>query len=101
VGVVAAIVVAATAEEIVWRGLVTRLVAEAVGSRTAWIWAAVLYALAQAPTIWLLRDPVAGANPLVVFAALALGLVWGSWRACSGGSFQASCRTSRSTCASS
>jgi membrane protease YdiL (CAAX protease family) len=76
-GVVAAIVVAATAEEIVWRGLVTRLVAEAVGSRTAWIWAAVLYALAQAPTIWLLRDPVAGANPLVVFAALALGLVWG------------------------
>jgi len=72
-----AITVAATAEEIVWRGLVTRLVAEVVGSRTAWIWAAALYALAQVPTISLLRDPVAGDNPVLVLAALALGLVWG------------------------
>jgi membrane protease YdiL (CAAX protease family) len=77
VEVALAVVVAATAEEIVWRGLVTRLVAEVVGSRTAWIWAACLYALAQVPTFWQLEDPVAGHNPLVVFAALALGLVWG------------------------
>jgi membrane protease YdiL (CAAX protease family) len=72
-----ALVVVATAEEIVWRGLVTRLIAEVVGSRTAWIWAAVLYALSLLPTITQLRDPVAGPNPVLVVAALALGLVWG------------------------
>jgi len=75
--VAAAIVVAAFAEEVVWRGLVTRLIAEAIGSRTAWLWAAVLYALAHAPTIYCLRDPVAGTNPVLVLAAVALGLVWG------------------------
>jgi hypothetical protein len=72
-----AVVVAAASEEIVWRGLVTRWIAESVGSRTAWVWAAVLYALAQTPTLWRLRDPVAGLNPVLVLAALALGLVWG------------------------
>jgi membrane protease YdiL (CAAX protease family) len=73
-----AVTVAATAEEIVWRGFVARLVAESVGSRTAWIWAAALYAIAQLPTVWALADPVAGPNPVLVLAALALGLVWGS-----------------------
>jgi membrane protease YdiL (CAAX protease family) len=72
-----ALVVATAAEEIVWRGLVTRMIAEVVGSRTAWIWAAVLYALAHTPTVWQLSDPVAGHNPLLVLAALVLGLVWG------------------------
>ena len=77
-GVIALVVlVAAAAEEIVWRGLVTRLIAERVGSRTAWAWAAIPYALAHLPTVWALEDPVAGPNPLLVFAALALGLVWG------------------------
>jgi membrane protease YdiL (CAAX protease family) len=70
-------VVAATAEEIVWRGLVTRQIAEVAGSRSAWLWAAALYALAQAPTLYRLRDPVAGINPILVLAALGLGLVWG------------------------
>jgi hypothetical protein len=76
--VAVAVVVAAASEEVVWRGLVTRQIAESVGSRTAWLWAAVLYALAQAPTLWQLRDPVAGINPVLVLAALALGLVWGA-----------------------
>jgi len=68
---------AAAAEEIVWRGLVTRLIAEKVGSRWAFVWAAVPYALAQLPTAWALRDPEAGLNPLLVVAAFALGLGWG------------------------
>jgi uncharacterized protein len=76
--VAVAVIVAATAEEIVWRGLVTRQIAEAIGSRTAWVWAAVLYALAHAPTVILLKDPVAGLNPVLVLAALALGLFWGA-----------------------
>lgn len=75
--VVAAIVVLAVAEELVWRGLVTTLLEELVGSRRAWVWAAVLYALAHTPTIWALKDPVAGPNPLLPVAALGAGLVWG------------------------
>ena len=72
------LVVAAAAEELVWRGLVTQLIAEQVGSRTAWAWAALPYALAHVPTVWALRDPEAGPNPLLVVAALGLGLVWGA-----------------------
>jgi membrane protease YdiL (CAAX protease family) len=75
--VVIAIVVMAIAEELVWRGLVTSLLEEIVGSRRAWVWAAVLYAVAHVPTIWALRDPVAGLNPMLPAAALGAGLVWG------------------------
>lgn len=75
--VVVAILVLAAAEEIVWRGLVTSLLEEHVGSQRAWVWAAVLYAAAQLPTLWALRDPVAGLNPVLPAAALASGLVWG------------------------
>jgi len=83
-GMVAAfIVVAAAAEEIVWRGLVTRLIAERVGSRFAWVWAAIPCALAEVPTAWALRDPEAGLNPMLIVAAVGLGLAWGAlarWR---------------------
>lgn len=72
------VLLVAAAEEIVWRGLVTRLIAERAGSRHAWVWAAVAYALAQVPTMWALRDPEAGLNPLIVLAALGCGLAWGA-----------------------
>lgn len=75
--VVAALIVTAIAEELVWRGLVVGLLEELVGSRRAWVWAAVAYAVAHAPTAWALRDPRAGWNPLVALGALACGLVWG------------------------
>jgi membrane protease YdiL (CAAX protease family) len=75
--VVIAIVVMSIAEELVWRGLVTSLLEDLVGSRRAWVWAAVLYAIAHVPTLWALRDPVAGLNPVLPAAALAAGLVWG------------------------
>ncbi len=78
--VVLAIVVAAVAEEIVWRGLVTALLAESLGSRRAWVWAAVLYSVAHLPTAFVMSDPNAGPNPLVPLAALGAGLVWG-WMA--------------------
>jgi membrane protease YdiL (CAAX protease family) len=77
-GMVAGVLlVAAAGEEIVWRGLVTQLLAERVGSRFAWAWATIPYALSLSPTVWTLRDPEAGLNPLLVLAALGLGLVWG------------------------
>jgi membrane protease YdiL (CAAX protease family) len=74
--VAVAIVVAALSEEIVWRGIVTQLVAERVGSRLAWVWAAGLYALAFLPTAWALRAGY-GLNPVLVIAAGGAGLVWG------------------------
>jgi membrane protease YdiL (CAAX protease family) len=95
------IAVVALAEELVWRGLVTQLLADRVGTRTAWIWAAVLYALAFVPTAWALRAGgvgvgsavgVGGAvgvgvamgrsgaslDPLLILAALGAGLLWGA-----------------------
>ncbi len=73
---VAAICAFAAAEEIVWRGLVLADLEEKLGSRRAWIGAALLYGAAHAPTVHFLADPVAGPNPLLVFAALGAGLVW-------------------------
>ena len=74
--VVVGLVVVATAEEILWRGLVTSLLEEMVGSRRAWVWAAVLWAVSHIPTMWQLKGS-AGWNPVVVIAALGCGLVWG------------------------
>ena len=67
----------AALEEISWRGFVYSLLEERLGTRRAWPATAVLYALAHLPTVFLLRDPFAGPNPLVVLAALGCGLVWG------------------------
>jgi len=72
------IVVGAVAEEMVWRGLVTTWLAEKIGTRWAWAWAAVPYAAAQLPTMWALRDPEAGLNPILPLAAIGAGLVWGA-----------------------
>jgi membrane protease YdiL (CAAX protease family) len=72
----AAVAVVAFAEELLWRGTVTQLLAERVGSRSAWVWSAVLYALAYVPTMWALRAG-AGIDPLLVVAALGGGLFWG------------------------
>jgi uncharacterized protein len=70
------LLITAAAEEIVWRGMVLDALAERFGSRRGWIMAAFCYALATAPTLWALRDPVAGPNPLLVIAAFGCGIVW-------------------------
>jgi membrane protease YdiL (CAAX protease family) len=75
---VPALALVAAFEEITWRGMVFPSLAERFGMRAAFPLTAVLYALAHAPTIWLLRDPFAGPNPVVVLAALGCGLVWGT-----------------------
>jgi CAAX protease family protein len=72
-----AVVVVAALDEISWRGLVYPALEESFGTRRAWPATAVLYATAHLPTMFLLRDPFAGPNPLVVIAALGCGLVWG------------------------
>jgi len=72
-----AVAIVAALEEISWRGYVYSMLEERIGTRRAWPATAVLYAAAHLPTVMLLRDPFAGANPLVVLAALGCGLVWG------------------------
>jgi hypothetical protein len=67
----------AALEEIAWRGLVLRTLEDAFGPRRALVYTTLLYGLAHAPTVFLLRDPSAGLNPLVLLAALGCGLLWG------------------------
>jgi membrane protease YdiL (CAAX protease family) len=74
--VAVSLVAAAAAEEILWRGVVTQLLAERFGSRAAWLWSAGLYALAAVPSAFALRSG-AGLNPVLVLAALGGGLIWG------------------------
>lgn len=73
-----AVFAVAALEEIAWRGLVLRTLEDAFEGRRALIYTTLLYGLAHAPTLWLLRDPTAGWNPLVLLAALGCGLVWGA-----------------------
>jgi membrane protease YdiL (CAAX protease family) len=81
----AGIVVGAAAEEMVWRGLVTTWLGEKLGTRWAWAWATVPYVAAQLPTMWALRDPEAGINPILPLAAAGAGLAWGALvRRCDG-----------------
>ena len=75
--VTAVLLVIAIAEEVLWRGVVTRLLEPVVGSRRAWMAAAVLYALAHVPTAFVLADERAGKNPVLVLATFGAGLVWG------------------------
>lgn len=63
-------------EEIVWRGFVLGELEERFGTRRAWPLAALLYALAIAPSVVALSDRVAGVNPLLALAALGCGIVW-------------------------
>jgi membrane protease YdiL (CAAX protease family) len=63
-------------EEIIWRGLVLERLNERLGTRFGWLAAAGLYALVTLPTLYLLRIPGVGLNPLLTFAALGCGLVW-------------------------
>jgi membrane protease YdiL (CAAX protease family) len=64
------------AEEIVWRGMVLGDLSERFGRRAALPLSALLYGASALPTLWLLRDPTAGVNPLLVTAAVGCGLVW-------------------------
>jgi hypothetical protein len=70
------IVLIALLEEVVWRGMVLGELTARLGSRRAWPLTALLYGLAHLPTVFTLKDPIAGANPLLFIAALGCGIVW-------------------------
>ncbi|HRI63476.1 MAG TPA: CPBP family intramembrane metalloprotease [Polyangium sp.] len=67
----------AALEELVWRGLVMRVLSEKLGWLRGWLLQAALFGLAHAPTLVLLGNPMAGPNPLLVAAGFAYSLVWG------------------------
>jgi len=63
-------------EELVWRSMVLSELTERFGTRRAWPLAALCYGVAALPTLFTLRVPSAGLNPLLVTGALGCGLVW-------------------------
>lgn len=71
------IFVIAALEEIVWRGLVMRVLQAPLGPQRAWLLSTVLFGAAHLPAMFLLRDPIAGLNPLLPLAATGCGFVWG------------------------
>jgi membrane protease YdiL (CAAX protease family) len=72
----AVVIAIAVSEEIVWRGMVLSDLSERLGDRRGWIATALLYGACSLPTLYTLRDPIAGPNPLLVTAAFGCGLVW-------------------------
>jgi hypothetical protein len=69
-------------EELTWRGLVTPVLEERLGALRGAALSTVSWAAAHLPTVWLLADPAAGPNPLLVLAALGCGAAWSylRWR---------------------
>lgn len=69
-------------EELTWRGLVTPALENKLGIAKGNAAGVLLYAAAHIPTLWLLGDPTAGLNPLLVVASLGCGAAWSylRWR---------------------
>jgi hypothetical protein len=67
----------AALEEITWRGLVMRALRSSLGPQRAWLMTTILFGAAHLPVTFLLRDPIAGLNPLIPLAAAGCGFIWG------------------------
>jgi len=63
-------------EELVWRSMVLDELTRRFGARRGWPLSALCYGVTALPTLYTLRDPIAGYNPLLVTAALGCGIVW-------------------------
>jgi uncharacterized protein len=73
----AAVFVLAAMEEVVWRGFVMRALEGPLGRQGGLLLSSALFAAAHLPTMFLLRDPAAGLNPLIVAAGFGCSMVWG------------------------
>jgi membrane protease YdiL (CAAX protease family) len=76
VGYTVALITIVICEELVWRSMVLDELSQRFGTRRAWPLAALCYGVTALPTLFTLRDPLAGFNPLLVTAALGCGIVW-------------------------
>jgi membrane protease YdiL (CAAX protease family) len=72
-----AVMMLGACEEIAWRGGVMTALGAVYGPARAWWLTALLQAVAYAPTVVLLADPVRGPNPVLVVGTLVVGLGWG------------------------
>lgn len=63
-------------QEIVWRGLVLHEVEHAVGNRRGWLVTTLLFTASYLPTVYTMKAPFAGYNPLLALAAFGAGMVW-------------------------
>lgn len=73
----AGVMLVAALQVVTWQGLVQQSLEERVGVRRGFIVTSLLFTAAHAPTVKLLWLPAVGYNPLLVFATLLCGLVWG------------------------
>ena len=71
-----ALLVIVICEELVWRSMVLDELTQRFGTRRGVPLAALCYGVTALPTLFTLRVPLAGLNPLLVTAALGCGLVW-------------------------
>ncbi len=69
-------------EELTWRGLVTPMLEPRLGPLRGAALSTILWSVAHVPTVWLLADPLAGPNPLLVVGTLGCGFAWSylRWR---------------------
>lgn len=72
------------AEELVFRGWMQERLSARLGSRRGWIATALVYAAVASPTLYTLRVPGLGPNPLLFLSALICGLVFSFARHLSG-----------------
>jgi membrane protease YdiL (CAAX protease family) len=71
-----AVILVPVCEELVWRQMVLKTLLDRFQTRRAWPLAAIAYSLSLLPSVFTLRDPVAGLNPLLFVAALGCGIFW-------------------------
>lgn len=69
-------------EELTWRGLITPRLEPRLGAFRAAALSTALWSAAHLPTVFLLADPVAGPNPLLVAGTIGCGFAWSylRWR---------------------
>jgi len=71
------VVMGAILDELIWRAWLQPLLVKRLGAGLGVGATALGYTLGALPSCFLLADPAAGLNPLVLIVALATGLTWG------------------------
>ncbi len=70
------VVLASMLDEVVWRGWIQDRLSVVVPRGLGWVLTAGLYGMQAIPTLFTLRDSVAGPNPLLLAMALVAGLLF-------------------------
>ena len=71
------VLLAATAEELLWRGSLIPQFNEIFGKRRGWWLGAIAQGLLYIPTLWSMRIQGGALNPLLVAGAVGTAIIWG------------------------